>query len=203
MLVAAAVILIPEMLSGPKGRDAEVPPADRPAGDAGIKTYTIDLGRSARSGGDENTKPESAQAVESPAPPPEAEVATVTATPPRKAVEAPAAGQAPDKAPAVNSPPQEATPKPSPEPTAASRTAGKQSQPWAVQVGSFANQATAEKLLQDLKRRGYDGFIVPFKTGAQTLYRVRVGPMQDRKDADATMQKLKREGTAATVVAST
>jgi cell division septation protein DedD len=71
-----------------------------------------------------------------------------------------------------------------------------------VQIGSFAKQTTADKLSQDLKRRGYASFVVPFKTGAQTLYRVRVGPMTERGEADAILQKLKREGTAATVVAN-
>ena len=71
-----------------------------------------------------------------------------------------------------------------------------------VQVGSFSRQETADKLSQDLKQRGYASFVVPYKPGAQTLYRVRVGPMQERREADTVMQKLKREGTSATVVAN-
>ena len=41
VLMAAAIILIPEMLSGPDREAAE--PAATPSGETPIKTYTIDL----------------------------------------------------------------------------------------------------------------------------------------------------------------
>jgi DedD protein len=44
VLMAAAIILIPEMLSGP-GRDANKPVAARAADEPAVKTYTIDLNR--------------------------------------------------------------------------------------------------------------------------------------------------------------
>ena len=45
VLMAAAVILIPEMLSGPD-RTSESEPAAQARSDAPIKTYTIDLSQS-------------------------------------------------------------------------------------------------------------------------------------------------------------
>ncbi len=45
VLMAAAVILIPEMLSGPD-RNSESEPAAQARSDAPIKTYTIDLSQS-------------------------------------------------------------------------------------------------------------------------------------------------------------
>ncbi len=203
VLVAVAVILIPEMLSGPAERQAPALSADRVADDGGVRTYTIDLGTRARSGAETPVVP-SAEVV-TPAPPPE----TI-----EEAESAPAATVAESPPPAESRPPTEAAPIPAPvaaapaaptvreAPPAPVRQDSGAKRPWAVQVGSFASQATADRLGQDLRKRGYESFVVPFKTGSQTLYRVRVGPMEDRTAADAAVQKLKREGTSATVVSN-
>jgi DedD protein len=212
VLVAVAVILIPEMLSGPSERKAEANGGERAAEEGGVRTYTIDLGDRARSGANEAAPP-AAAVEETPAPLPEfAPEASVpvaaTAPEPAPTPSPPAVAAVPEPraeeppvtvadAPQTSSPP----PTPAQAPPATARSVGGQGQPWVVQIGSFANQATAEKLSQDLKRRGYASFVAPFKPGAQTLYRVRVGPMKERADADAVAQKLKREGAAATVVA--
>ena len=214
VLVAVAVILIPEMLSGPSGRDAAPADTGRTVEEGGVKTYTIDLGERARSGGNEASLPEAgatAAVEETPAPPPEVEpqpsgsalapdpVDPVADAPPTVAATEPALAERPA---AVAKAPPAAVPASAPEAVAAVRPSAGQNAPWVVQVGSFSKQATADKLSQDLKRRGYASFVVPFKPGAQTLYRVRVGPMRERSEADAIAQKLKREGTAATVVAN-
>lgn len=211
VLVVVAVILIPEMLSGPSDRKTEGAAGSPAAQDGGVKTYTIDLGARARSGANDAVPAEvdPAAVAETPAPPPEippedgspaaapeTDKALVAKAPPATPVPEPP----PVERPAAVKPPQAAT-SPVPEVPAATRPSG-QGSPWVVQVGSFARQATADKLSQDLKRRGYASFVVPFKTGGQTLYRVRVGPMKERGDADAIVQKLKRDGTAATVVAN-
>jgi DedD protein len=214
VLVAVAVILIPEMLSGPSGRDAAPAGAARTAEEGGVRTYTIDLGERARSGANEPVPSEAgttAAIEETPAPPPEDEQQ------PSVPVVAPAATESVANVPvvvasteptpaerpvaAVKAPPA-STPAPAPEAAATVRSSDGQKLPWVVQIGSFARQDTADRLSQDLKRRGYASFVVPFKPGAQTLYRVRVGPMRERSEADAIVQKLKREGTAATVVAN-
>ncbi len=214
VLVAVAVILIPEMLSGPSGSDAAPAGAARTAEEGGVRTYTIDLGERARSGANEAVPFEAgntAAVEETPVPPPEVEqqpnvpaVAPATAVP---LANVPAVVASTEPTPAersvapVKAPPA-STPAPVPEAAATVRPSGGQNLPWVVQIGSFARQDTADRLSQDLKRRGYASFVVPFKPGAQTLYRVRVGPMRERTEADAIVQKLKREGTAATVVAN-
>ncbi len=208
VLVAVAVILIPEMLSGPSDRKVEGSGGERAAEEGGVRTYTIDLGDRARSGANEagvSAEATAATVEQTPAPPPEIV----------PEARAPVAAPVPEKKPVMTGPAVAAAPEPRPEerpvsavkapqtsspPPAPARSSGGQAQPWVVQIGSFAKQATAEKLSQDLKQRGYASFVVPFKPGAQTLYRVRVGPMKARGDADAIVQKLKREGTAATVV---
>lgn len=193
VLVAAAVILIPEMLSGPP---TSTQPATADAGgETPVRTVTIDFSRNTSA-----DAPPEPQIVEEPAPPPEetpqaeapAEVAAVEpAVPPR-----PATGSELPVNPNV-------TPSAPPVTTAAAeREPSPRAGPWAVQVGSFANRATADALRQKLTQDGYTTFVVPFKSNTQTLYRVRVGPMQERSEADATVQKLKRAGTGATVVSN-
>jgi DedD protein len=209
VLVAAAVILIPEMLSGPSGRDAAPAGGTRTAEEGGVRTYTIDLGERARSGANEPAPAEAGTVTaveETRAPPPEVEQERSVPAVTESVVSAPAAGAMQQSAPAeqpvaVAKAPPPSTPPPAAE-APASRPSGEKNLPWVVQIGSFARQATADTLSQDLKRRGYASFVVPFKPGAQTLYRVRVGPMRERSEADAIVQKLKREGTAATVVAN-
>jgi cell division septation protein DedD len=65
-----------------------------------------------------------------------------------------------------------------------------------VQVFSSADVAQAKRVLGQLQRVGYKGFIAPLpNVNGQTLHRVRVGPYRERdvaqKAADAIRQKLK------------
>lgn len=213
VLVAVAVILIPEMLSGPSDRKANGG-GERAVEEGGVRTYTIDLGDRARSGANDAVPAAEATAAaveETPAPPPEVvpEAGVPVAVPEKQQAVSTQARAGASEPRADVQPPSEAkasqaaSAPPAPAQSAQAVARGGQSQPWVVQIGSFANQATADKLSQDLKRRGYASFVVPFKPGAQTLYRVRIGPMKGRSDADAVVQKLKREGTAATIVANT
>lgn len=71
---------------------------------------------------------------------------------------------------------------------------------WAVQVGSFSSQDNAERLSADLKKRGYRAFVTRLTTSNKTLYRVRVGPEQERARAELLARRLKKDGQAADVV---
>ena len=64
---------------------------------------------------------------------------------------------------------------------------------WAVQLGSFASQANAEKLEHQLKASGFSAFVSASGAGKSLRYRVRVGPMADRAGAAKIMAKLKKE----------
>lgn len=197
VLVAAAVLLIPEMLSGPGETAAPVADADRPASDSGVRTFTIDLANRGQASAPAPDEPV-ATVVETPAPPPEE-----VAEPAEEIAPAPLVSERPPTVsePAPSPPPVVAPVEP-PRQVATPASPPDRNLPWVVQVGSFASQATADRLSAELKQKGYASFVVPFKTATQTLYRVRIGPMQDRGAADAAVQKLKREGTAAAVVSN-
>lgn len=206
VLMAAAIILIPEMLSGPD-RGPESEPAAQVRSDAPIKTYTIDLSQSP------SAQSTPSATVDNRAPPPEEPAAptTTTAAPPTEqpSGEQPAADdQAKPEvhqqtasagptvaAPAVveqpTAPPARATPPP-----LASNTAAPISGRWAVQIGSYAREATAERIAKQLRDQGQRAFVMPVKSGGATLYRVRIGPMKDRASAEAALRDVKSAGAA-------
>jgi len=217
VLVAAAVLLIPEMLSGPRQKGSDLPaPVD---GQAPLKTYTIDLSKS----------PSAQAAITAPvvderAPPPEssaqAPVATenppaaapATAQPEATDVERAAANAAAEERksaqsgestrPAAQSEPPRAAPEPRSESAPASASASTHAGGgWAVQLGSFSNQSTAQRMVQDLRTRGHEAFVMPVKSGSNTLYRVRIGPLASREEAAAALQRVKTLAPNAAVVA--
>jgi len=63
----------------------------------------------------------------------------------------------------------------------------------AVQVGAFGDAAAAEKLAGRLRRKGFPAFVSPSTGEAEGRWRVRVGPMPSREDADRTAARLKTE----------
>jgi DedD protein len=188
VLVALAVLVIPELLSGRK-------PAE-PVGEAddgrGTRTFTIEL-----PGG--GAPPiEAAPAVETPAPaaaPADREPAPAPVTvekPPAPAtasVGAPAG--APTTAPAIAA-----------APAAAPASAGPARGAWAVQVGAFGTPEAARRLVRELEGAGYQAFVAPTERAGKTLHRVRVGPEEAREDAARLAQRLKARGLPATVVAN-
>jgi rare lipoprotein A len=58
-----------------------------------------------------------------------------------------------------------------------------------IQAGAFLQQSNALKLTQQLATLGQTR-ITPARIGAQTFYRVRLGPIQRVEDADALLQKV-------------
>jgi DedD protein len=230
VLVAAAIILIPEMLSGPK-REARLSTAPQTSADGSLKTYTIDLNRSPGASPstsiDERVPPpeESSSTESSPLDvrdnaedeasenqskmaqaSPERVEPTLTQTPsPERVVSQPAARAVPS----APSPTETgATKQPSPalrEPIAAKPIAAAPAAPtsrgWAVQLGSFASRATADRLVKDLSQQGQSAFVMPVKSGNSTLYRVRIGPFAERAVANQTLGEVKGRIANAAVVA--
>ncbi len=195
VLMAAAVILIPEMLSGPD-RDRESEPAPPARSDAPIKTYTIDLSQSP-------TAHATPSVVDNRAPPPEEPAPAPVAAPPAEqtsGAQPAGADQAKPEATSQTAPvvveqptaaPARATPPP-----LASDTAAPTSGRWAVQIGSYAREATAERIAKQLRDQGQRAFVMPVKSGGATLYRVRIGPMKDRASAEAALRDVKSAGAA-------
>ena len=199
-LVAIVVIVVPELLTGPRN-----PPASPASAAAPVHTVTIDLATSERGA---IARPVAPAAVAAPpaaalAPPPVVAPASTT----------PAAGPATD-APASNpaagagvpaAPAEPAGKPPAGVPAAAAalpdargpvapRPLAHGAQAWVIQLGSFASRENAEHLATALKAKGYSAFVAEFRGSGRVLYRVRVGPEQDRARADAIAERLAREG---------
>jgi DedD protein len=200
VLMAAAIILIPEMLSGPD-RGSQ-PAANKTRGDAPIKTYTIDLSQSP-------SQAPPAAVVDNRAPPPEESAVSQT----REAQPVPGDQAKPESQQSAQATPQ-LQPQPAPEPAQAvieqptvaapvartpqralaSDTAAPTSGRWAVQVGTFSKEANAERLAKQLREQGQTAFVMPVKSAGATLYRVRIGPLQDRASAEAALREVKTPG---------
>ena len=237
VLMAAAVILIPEMLSGPDRNPAE---KSADAGEGAIKTYTIDLSQSRGV----TTATSSPQATDNRAPPPEdtpesterppTEFSVEGTPPPSADIPAASAEPAPRPEPRAETPPRqiaaqparaEAPPQTAPQPRAeATAQAKPQAKPeappkpvvsapsaptsavpaakgWAVQLGSYSSEATAQRLMNEWRAKGQSAFVMPVKTGGKTLYRVRIGPTKDRAGAEAALKSVKASIPGAAVVA--
>jgi DedD protein len=76
----------------------------------------------------------------------------------------------------------------------ATPAAASQAPAWAVQLGAFSNRAKAEQLVAELKKRRYAAFMLEYRASGQVLYRVRVGPEQDRARADEIAARLAKDG---------
>jgi DedD protein len=170
ILVTLAVLVVPELLSGPK---PEVPAMHLPAAaPEPIRNVTVDLATNKAPAEPETSTPVTDLPASAPAPLPQVQ------TPPPSANIAAA--------------PHVETQAPSP----ISSKAGS----WAVQLGSFANRANADNLVHQLKAQAMPVYILSSGSGTSARYRVRVGPLPDRQAADKTAVKLKALGHASSVV---
>jgi DedD protein len=193
VLVAVAVLVIPELLTGRK--TAEPQPLD-PAAARGTRTFTIEL-NGGNTAGDQQLPP----VAEAPASAPVAVADRPAAEPPVAPQDQPAPEPvAPPTPPAVAQAPP-ATPVSPPVGTAPAPAAAKRGG-WAVQVGAFGSVAAAQRLVRDLEGAGYRAFISPVTRAGKTLHRVRVGPEAGRDDANRLAERLKGRGLPTAVVAN-
>lgn len=124
--------------------------------------------------------------------------ATSRTAEPAKPVDEPAPSSPAAGRPAVAqsaSPPRPAatvSPAPAPAPAASSQ--------WAVQVGSFASKDNAERLSGVLKGKSYNAFVMPNEVNGRVLYRVRVGPVAQRSEADLLAAALREDRQPARVL---
>ena len=179
ILVAVVVLVVPEFLQGPKS-DVRAPVADA---SPDSHTYTVDLSVP-------SATPSAVEAASAPAalePSASAPIASLEGAG-EPAVPVPTAAPVRAEAPA-RSAPATAAPLPA-EPVGV----------WAVQLGSFASQANADKLARQVKALGFAPYVSGAGSGAQQRFRVRLGPMADRAAAEHTIEKLKAQGQAASLV---
>ena len=71
---------------------------------------------------------------------------------------------------------------------------------YRVQSGAFAVKENAQRLLNELKEKGYDAFITAVDLAGQILYRVQVGAFSVRANAEAVCSRLKTDGYDAIIV---
>ena len=64
---------------------------------------------------------------------------------------------------------------------------------WSVQVSATPARDIADTLVQRLKAKGYDGYVVQAEVKGQTYYRVRVGYFDSRERAESVRQSLTRQ----------
>ena len=217
--MAAAIILIPEMLSGPGHDSAEqagqTASDGEGSGEAAIKTYTIDLNKAPGA-----QLPTPVEQTDNRAPPPEetppsetpaqlpaepSAVAQASPEPPAQVTPAPVETPKPTprEAPKPESKPE--SPKPAPRAVASAPAAPRSAVPtgkgWAVQLASYASEATAERVMNEWRGKGQSAFVMPVSTGGKTLYRVRIGPTKDRASAEAILKVVRASIPSAAVVA--
>jgi DedD protein len=214
ILVAAVVLLVPELLTGPGDRSRAEKESAPASDEAGLRSYTIDIDAPT------STAPTSQApqtAVELPTPP----ATTPMAVPGEEAVPEPAPRDseeparpdvalpmaAPDPAAATAQPPA-APPPTAPASTPAPRveTAPAVTPPttragaFAVQLGSFSSRDNANRLVREMTAKGFAAFVAPITSNGRELYRVRVGPARDRAAAEALATQLRRIGQTGSIV---
>jgi DedD protein len=146
--------------------------------------------------------PESpAQVIPAPAETPKPEPRT---EPQRQIAAQPARAEAPPQAPPKPQAKPE-SPKSAPSAVASALSAPKSAVPtgkgWAVQLASYASEATAERVMNEWRGKGQSAFVMPVTTSGKTLYRVRIGPTKDRASAEAVLKVVKASIPSAAVVA--
>jgi DedD protein len=202
ILVALFVLLVPELLTGPRVADA---PDGSPT-DEGMRRYTIDLDASAPSAQHDNAAAQPPVALppvaDDRAQPGEAAAPAAQAAPESAA---PATAVAPRSEPLKPPVPSQPVPAQS-APTSAATAAPSQAPPpaargsFAVQLGTFGNRENADRLVREMNAKGFAAFVAPYTKENHELYRVRVGPARDRAAAEALAAQLRRTGQSGSIV---
>jgi len=84
--------------------------------------------------------------------------------------------------------------------TTRSNSQGEGAEGWAVQVGSFARQENAERLAERLRDKKYRAFVMRNVIDGRVRFRVRVGPVKERADADLLATALTEDRQPAKVL---
>ncbi len=197
ILVVLVVLVVPELLSGPKPPVATAPALPAAAPEP-LRNVTVDLttNKAPANADAEPASPQAAAASAASA----AELPPVQ-TPSARTPAAPAA--APLRAAPAAARPAAGAPRAPPVESAASSPTSKGHGSWSVQLGSFASRANAENLTRQVKGQGFAVYVLSGGSGASPRYRVRVGPLADRESAERMAAKLKSLGHVGSLVAPT
>lgn len=91
---------------------------------------------------------------------------------------------------------------PAPAKAAPKITRSVQSRGYSVQVGAFSESSAADRVLDDLRSKGFSVYITPSAGSRDGRWRVRVGPMDTRAEALEVAQQLKTQERLPTWVLS-
>ena len=216
ILVAVIVLVVPELLSGPK--HPALPPLAAGLPTTATRSVSVDLATNRAT-----VEPEAGAASQAPpaaAPNPPLDAAAASTPAANGASGATSAGArssgepAPASAPSIATlkaqngaqPPLETSASPPKSSATTTRPAGSADtsaaphHAWAVQLGSFASKSNAERLVHQLQASGGSFYLAPGGSGSALRYRVRMGPLADRGAAERALAKLKAQGHPATIV---
>ncbi len=65
---------------------------------------------------------------------------------------------------------------------------------WSVQIAAAPAKNIADSLAQQLKTKGYDGYVLQAEVRGQTFFRVRVGRFASQEEAESLRRLLAGEG---------
>jgi DedD protein len=221
ILVALAVLVIPELLSG--RRSAEPAAPTNAGGSSSVRTYTIELGATPAQNrpADAGSAPmSSTSTTQLPAPgdarsPSGAKQDSAgntsdkvnnstapTGTGLTAASESTSSSSSPSTPDATGDKAAAATPPPAASTQSANDAARPSKGTWSVQVGAFGSADAARKLKRELDKAGYAAYVSPMTKAGKTLHRVRVGPEPAKASAESLAARLKSRGLPASVVAN-
>lgn len=189
IFVAAVVIVVPEMLSGPGRHATSVESAVGAAEEAApMRTYSVPVSGEAPPGtaaalpAVTAPEPVAAESMPQPTEPASTAVPAASAEAAAGTVESAVASAASVAAPAAKQ--QEVS-----------------SGSWWTQVGIFSSRDNADRLARKLRTAGFEIEISKYVSGGKDMFRVRSGPVKDRAEALALQARLKAAGHAALLVA--
>lgn len=102
----------------------------------------------------------------------------------------------------AQTPPAPKPPANTPDAAAKPPKAAETPQQWIVQLGSFSKETNALVMQDKLKAGGFKAFVKAADTPAGRVYRVRIGPMDDRAAAQQMVSRLSGQGYKAIVMAA-
>lgn len=124
-------------------------------------------------------------------PPSQAAPPRQASPPPSSTAPPPPTSAAPEQAPPRQAPPRQAPPRQAPPPAAATPA----QEGFIVQVFSSHDQVQANKILQQMKQGGYRAFLSPLRRdgSSQVMYRVRLGPYDEKGPADSAAKDIRSQ----------
>ena len=92
--------------------------------------------------------------------------------------------------------PEDAVPKPTTSPEPSKSESGEN---YNIQMGSFSNQENADKMINDLKKKGHNATMEKVTSGDKEFFKVKITNTPSQKDAKDKAEELKKEGFDAIV----